>query len=505
MSYVRNISRLGQRLFHDLRTYFSITRIRYVFLISILFIISSFVFIYKDESYQYTSDSLQTISDRINLISSKIDSFNINESFKQDNEIPDQPASMIESTTTSSTPTTIIPDSATTANGLHHPSETEYPRENGVILIFARNAELYKLVETIWSFEQRFNQYYHYHYLIVTDINHTRNFRRTILSITSSNVEFHTVPRLGIPNGLSNNMIKEGKKNFRKQGIKFKRTSKQRNELRFWSKGIFEIEALKKYDYYLRIDLGAFFYNDIQFDFFKFMKEHERTYGFGFAQRGQEGLYPSLWENTLEYIKQNSGDINKNNMIDFISDDKGETFNRCQFRSNFEIGDLNFFRSEKFLKLAEYFDEKKGIYYEGWDDSTIRTLAVTLLEDKHKIQFFNNIGYNDHAYYNLKSCPSEESIRLSTNCICDPLDDITWTGDSCIERYFNVNSYKIPEYVEDYKKFRAEAEERKRIEAEKNKVEEEQARKAKEMESAEQAKVDQETSGEDKDKDKDKE
>lgn len=52
--------------------------------------------------------------------------------------------------------------------------------------------------------------------------------------------------------------------------------------------------------------------------------------------------------------------------MDFISDDGGETYNRCHFWSNFEIGDLNFWRSEAYMKYFEHLDNAGGFYYERW-------------------------------------------------------------------------------------------------------------------------------------------
>ena len=68
----------------------------------------------------------------------------------------------------------------------------------------------------------------------------------------------------------------------------------------------------------------------------------------------------------------------------FISDDGGETYNRCHCEnvppfadispgfdrlralvwSNFEIGDLDFWRGEAYTKFVEFLDEKGGFYYE---------------------------------------------------------------------------------------------------------------------------------------------
>jgi hypothetical protein len=64
----------------------------------------------------------------------------------------------------------------------------------------------------------------------------------------------------------------------------------------------------------------------------------------------------------------------------FLSDDGGENYNAChcayRYRpieilvhlilvwSNFEIGDLDFWRGEAYSKYFEYLDSKGGFYYE---------------------------------------------------------------------------------------------------------------------------------------------
>jgi len=78
----------------------------------------------------------------------------------------------------------------------------------------------------------------------------------------------------------------------------------------------------------------------------------------------------------------------------FLSDDGGETYNRCHcvysgllyqiiirrradsstifalVWSNFEIGDLRFWRSEAYMKFFEHLDEAGGFYYERWVSET---------------------------------------------------------------------------------------------------------------------------------------
>jgi alpha 1,2-mannosyltransferase len=66
--------------------------------------------------------------------------------------------------------------------------------------------------------------------------------------------------------------------------------------------------------------------------------------------------------------------------MQFLSDNGGETYNKCHCRSghdeatmlipavwsNFEIGDLNFWRSKPYMDYFEHLDKAGGFYYERW-------------------------------------------------------------------------------------------------------------------------------------------
>jgi alpha 1,2-mannosyltransferase len=66
--------------------------------------------------------------------------------------------------------------------------------------------------------------------------------------------------------------------------------------------------------------------------------------------------------------------------MNFLSSDGGDTYTRCHCKcsiqddltrltsilvwSNFEIGDLDFWRSEAYMKFFDFLDRKGGFYYE---------------------------------------------------------------------------------------------------------------------------------------------
>lgn len=49
-------------------------------------------------------------------------------------------------------------------------------------------------------------------------------------------------------------------------------------------------------------------------------------------------LLNAVFSITAEFIKENPQYIPEDNAMQFLSDDGGESYNRCHFWSNFEIG-----------------------------------------------------------------------------------------------------------------------------------------------------------------------
>lgn len=75
---------------------------------------------------------------------------------------------------------------------------------------------------------------------------------------------------------------------------------------------------------------------------------------------------PTLWDTVRSFMHDYQLLIPKNNLLNFVSDDGGRTYNMCHFWSNFEIGSLDFFRSATYLRFFEYLDRKGGFFYERW-------------------------------------------------------------------------------------------------------------------------------------------
>lgn len=96
--------------------------------------------------------------------------------------------------------------------------------------------------------------------------------------------------------------------------------------------------------------------------------------------------------------------------------------------SNFEIGSLEWLRSDAYIDYFTSLDHDGGFFYERWGDAPVHSIAAGLLLKKEEIHFFNEI-----AYYHVPftHCPTGEQTRLDLKCHCNPSDNFDWKGYSC--------------------------------------------------------------------------
>ncbi|KAJ2676023.1 hypothetical protein GGI25_003757 [Coemansia spiralis] len=105
--------------------------------------------------------------------------------------------------------------------------------------------------------------------------------------------------------------------------------------------------------------------------------------------------------------------------MEFVTDDKGG-YTRCHFWSNFEIGSLDFLRSEQYMSYFDYLDRAGGFFYERWGDAPVHSLGVTMFLNKNEVHWFEDIGYYHGPLWN---CPKGE-LNKNKKCWCLEEDSI---------------------------------------------------------------------------------
>ena len=100
-------------------------------------------------------------------------------------------------------------------------------------------------------------------------------------------------------------------------------------------------------------------------------------------------------------------------------DARGDVWNMCHFWSNFEIADMDFFRSEAYRDMFDFLDKDGGFYYERWGDAPVHSLAAAVLLEPWELHHFSDVGY---VHGGLQYCPPKregERERLGCECECD--------------------------------------------------------------------------------------
>jgi mannosyltransferase len=210
----------------------------------------------------------------------------------------------------------------------------------------------------------------------------------------------------------------------------------------------YQHELLAKYDWYWRLEPEIKYFCDITYDPFIHMIRNKKTYGFTIAVKELRETVPNIWRYASAY-KRNNNLTSKGMWEMFVEKPKpeeenaqkndakskkaffpqdimdsefgsealpeihpenmeGESYNMCHFWSNFEIANLNWFRSKEYNDFFELMDRSGGFWMERWGDAPIHSLAVGALLGPEDIHYFRDFGYR---HTTIQHCPANAPAR----------------------------------------------------------------------------------------------
>ncbi|KAJ6530310.1 glycosyltransferase family 15 protein [Mycena capillaripes] len=308
------------------------------------------------------------------------------------------------------------------------------PRANATFVMLARNSDLDNAVRSIRRMEDRFNTRHHYPYVLLNDEPFTDEFKRRVSAVTSGPVSYGVVPRdhWVQPDWIDEDKATKGRDKLVSENVIYGGSVSYRNMCRFNSGFFFRHPLIQNYRWYWRIEPDVHFHCDINFDPFLFMQDQGKVYGFTITMYEFDKTIPTLWGHVKDFMKLHPEYVAKDNALNFMSDDGGETYNRCHFWSNFEIADMNFWRGPAYTDFFEYLDSKGGFYYERWGDAPVHSIAAGIFANKDQIQFFEEIGYEHNPYTH---CPKDPQMWERGRCGCDPARSFDYDGYSCMRQW----------------------------------------------------------------------
>jgi mannosyltransferase len=164
-----------------------------------------------------------------------------------------------------------------------------------------------------------------------------------------------------------------------------------------WNSGMFyRHPALAHVRYYWRVEPKVHFFCDVDYDVFRYMEDHNKTYGFTMNLYDAPQSLPTLWPETLKFLAAHPEYEVQNNAREWLTDSKrrpehnikAKGYSTCHFWSNFEIADMEFWRGKAYEDYFEHLDRAGGFFYERWGDAPVHSIALGLFEDASRIHWY---------------------------------------------------------------------------------------------------------------------
>lgn len=318
------------------------------------------------------------------------------------------------------------------------------PKVKAAFVTLARNSDLYDLIPSIKEVEDRFNRKFQYDWIFLNDDEFTDEFKEVTTALISGTTKYGKIPHehWSVPDWIDEAKAAAGREQMLKDNVIYGGSIPYRHMCRFESGFFYRHELMDEYDWYWRVEPSIQLHCDIDYDIFKFMADNNKKYGFTISIHEYPKTIPTLWQTTKDFMAKHPEFISSNNMMDFISDDNGVSYNNCHFWSNFEIASLDLWRGPAYSAYFEYLDKAGGFFYERWGDAPIHSIAAALFLDRDQIHHFNDVGYYHGPFH---ACTIDKEVRLRGKCNCNPDLDFTWNGFSCGQKFYTVNNLEKPE------------------------------------------------------------
>lgn len=326
-------------------------------------------------------------------------------------------------------------------------NRTQIGIENATLFMLVRNYEVIEALASMRQIEDRFNRRYRYPWVFLNDEEFTEEFKNLTRGMASGHTYYGFIPPevWQVPSHINQTKMRQNMKEMEDKDVVYGGSLSYRNMCRFNSGNFFR-HPLMNYDYYWRVEPSVNYYCDQLYDPFTFMRENSKVYGFVIAILEYPDTVPTLWNTTADFFDKHPEYIAEDSARKFIMDktplrkddiilDSGSDYNMCHFWSNFEIGNLNFFRSQAYLDYFDYLDKSGGFYYERWGDAPVHTIALATMLNRSQIHHFSDIGYKHMPYYR---CPHDSASYLTGRCLCEDFrgDEVDFKPYSCLPRWW---------------------------------------------------------------------
>jgi mannosyltransferase len=198
-----------------------------------------------------------------------------------------------------------------------------------------------------------------------------------------------------VPSWIDDELFNESSEILKENDIQYANL-KSYHQMCRWNSGLFyKHPALKDTQFYWRVEPKVHFFCDVDYDVFRYMADHNKTYGFTINLYDAPASIPTLWPETVKFLAAHPEYLHENNAMPWLVDQdrrpdhniKANGYSTCHFWSNFEIADMSFWRSQAYEDYFNHLDRAGGFFYERWGDAPVHSIALGLFEDASKVHW----------------------------------------------------------------------------------------------------------------------
>ncbi|KAF3480120.1 alpha-1,2 mannosyltransferase KTR1 [Arthroderma uncinatum] len=279
----------------------------------------------------------------------------------------------------------------------YSPNNPNSARIKATLISLVRNEELEDLIPTMRELERTWNKKFNYPWTFFNDKPFSEEFKKRTQAETKAKCNYELVPKehWDVPSWIDMDKYRTKSKAMEDNGIQYS-TMLSYHQMCRWNSGMFyKHPALADMQYYWRVEPKVRFFCDVDYDVFRYMQDKNKTYGFTINIYDNPQTIPSLWPETVKFLEKHPDYLHENNAMDWLTDSKqrpdhtkkANGYSTCHFWSNFEIGDLSFWRSKEYEDYFNHLDKAGGFFYERWGDAPVHSIGLGLFADKSKIHW----------------------------------------------------------------------------------------------------------------------
>ena len=192
---------------------------------------------------------------------------------------------------------------------------------------------MWDIARSIRQVEDRFNRQFNYDWVFLNDQSFDKTFKKVTSALVSGKAKYGLIPKehWSFPKWIDQKKAAKVREQMADKKIIYGDSISYRHMCRYESGFFFRHPLMMEYDWYWRVEPSIELFCDIKEDPFRFMEDNGKKYSFVLSLYEYEETIPTLWKTVKNFMEAHPQHITEDNTMAFLSDDNGETYNRCHY------------------------------------------------------------------------------------------------------------------------------------------------------------------------------